>query len=479
MSRELVEARAQLLFRKARNHLLDFTTYTMGKYQVNWHHQVVSNALMDVLEGRCKRLMVFQPPRTGKSELVSRRFPSFALGKDPSLKIMVTSYGADLANSMNRDVQRIIDTPDYRGLFPETVLPSMRGTRDGKYQQTGHYFDVVGTGGGYKSAGIGGAITGFGFNIGIIDDFIKERKDAESATYREALWNWYTSTFYSRRENDNAAIILTVTRWHQDDLAGRLLHAAENVPGADQWRVISLPAIMEDSGSNEYDPRSPGEPLWPNKYSLESLEAIRVNSGPRDWASLHQQSPFTQGGEIIKNEWWQLYEPDDLPRRWDQVIQSWDFTFKDTSSSDFVVGQVWGKKGSNKYLLDQVRRRMGFVESLEAVQNMCRKWPNAYTKVIEDKANGPAIIDTIKSKISGVVPWSPKDSKEARAHAISGQAEAGNLWLPKHAPWLGGYLKEWEAFPNGKNDDQVDATTQGVLKLSSNAVDRLQKMLTM
>lgn len=479
MDRECYEAELQQMFRNARGHLLDFTTFTMPKYQVNWHHRVVCNELMDVLNGKTKRLMIFQPPRTGKSELVSRRFPAYSLGIDPSKKFMVTSYGADLANSMNRDVQRIIDSPEYIDLFPETMLPSMVPGRDGKYKQSSEYFDLVGTGGAYKSTGIGGALTGFGFDIGIIDDFIKDRKDAESATYRQNLEDWYTSTFHTRREDNSSAIILTVTRWHKDDLAGRLLAKAAKDPKADQWRVISLPAIREKYEENDYDKREIGEALWPKKYPVEDLESIRVNSGPRDWASLHQQEPFTAGGNIIKNEWWRTFSSEDLPRRWDQVIQSWDFAFKKTDSSDFVVGMILAKKGTNKYILDLVRRRMGFVESAQAIKDLSRKWPAAYTKVIEDKANGPAIIDYLKKDISGIVPYSPTDSKEARAHAISGQAEAGNIWIPENAPWVPGFLSEWESFPNGANDDIVDCTTQGVLKLSSSAIDRLQKMLTM
>ena len=469
-------------FYAARRGLLDFTSFTYDKYRINWHHRVVADRLDDVLAGRCKRLMIFQPPRTGKSELVSRRFPAYALGQRPDLKFIIAAYGSDLANSMNRDVQRIMETDDYKALFPKNIIPGdVRDQSGGNYKRTSNFFELAGEGlGSVKSTGVGGSLTGFGFDIGIIDDPVKERKDAESKVIRDAVWDWYTSTFYTRREDGDAAIILTVTRWHEDDLAGRLLRKAQEDPNADQWTVVKLPAICtEDSG--DYDPREMGDSLWPAKYSIGDYETIRVNSGARDWNSLYQQSPVSEGGNIVHRDWFRYYSRADLAkiRNWDQIIQSWDFTFKDTANADFVVGGVWGRKGPNKYLLDIVRARMGFVESLSAIGTLSQKWPDAYTKVIEDKANGSAIIDTIKRKVSGVIAFDPGKygSKEARAHAISGQIEAGNVFLPDWEPWVHDYIEEWVAFPNGKNDDQVDMTTQALLKLNVGGIERLERLV--
>lgn len=443
---------------------------------VNWHHEVMGEALMEVLRGECKRLMIFMPPRMGKSEMVSRRFPAFAFGQDPTRNIIVSSYSADLANSMNLDVQRIMLDQSYLDLFPNVRLDANK-LIPGNFKQRENFFDIaMKDGGGYKSSGIGGPLTGFGFDIGIIDDFIKNRKDAESATYRDALFNWYTSTFYTRRNSDDAAIILTVTRWHEADLAGRLLELQESDPDADQWKVIEFPAIREMNHDSPHDPREVGEALWPYRYNLEALNKIRINSGPRDWSSLHQQSPFTAGGGIVKSEWWKMYDQRDLPRFFDTLIQSWDFTFKKKEDSDFVVGQVWGKKGSDIFLLDQLRRRMGFVESRQAMIDMSRKWPKAMTKLVEDKANGTAIIDTLKNSMLGILPINPTESKEARAHACSGIIEAGNVHLPRTADFTPGFIKEWTSFPNGTNDDQVDASTQALNYMNNDAVSRLLKL---
>jgi len=184
--------------------------------------------------------MVFMPPRHGKSELVSRRFPAFALGRDPNTRIIACSYGATLAARLNRDIQRIIDTPGYLSLFPSTRLygENVRTRAQGTYLRNSDIFEIVGHAGFCASAGVGGAITGMGFDIGIIDDPIKNQEEAESITYRNMVWEWYGSTFYTRAEKD-AIILLTMTRWHQDDLAGRLLNDA----GGDKWTVLSFPAL--------------------------------------------------------------------------------------------------------------------------------------------------------------------------------------------------------------------------------------------
>lgn len=467
----------------ARTDLLDFTQFNHPEYKVNWHHRLVSDKLMGVYEGRIKRLMIFQPPRTGKSELVSRQFPAFCLGRNPAFQIIGASYGSDLANSMNLDIQKIMGGEDYRFLFPNSPLPGYQPTQSRKlrkYRRTSNVFDLAVEGGGYyKSVGIGGPLTGFGFNIGIIDDPIKERKKAESAMYRQDVFDWYTSTFLTRKQrigDFEPAIIITLTRWHDDDLAGRLIKAAQENPLADQWDILCLPLIKDDE-DRPYDPRKKGETLWEEWIPQDECEKIRINTGPRDFASLFQQSPAVEGGNIFRSEWFQFYDTGELPRNFDIVIQSWDFTFKKTESSDFVVGQVWGRKGPNKYLLDQVRGRMGFTESVQAMRSLSAKWPEAMTKYVEEKANGAAIIDTLKKEMSGIVPINPKESKESRAHAITGQFQAGNVLLPKYAPWLHDYLEEHKVFPSGQHDDQVDATTQALLQLTSGSIERLERML--
>jgi len=238
---------AQLLLRrnKARTNFLDFITYTKKNYQVNWHHELMCRKIDDLLEGKIKRLIISCPPRFGKSEVVSRRLPAYVLGKNPDASIIACSYSADLATKMNHDTQRIIDSPEYAELFPDTRLNSsnVRTLSQGTFLRNSDLFEIVGHSGVYRSCGIGGGITGMGFNsIGIIDDPIKNREEAESPTIRNKIWEWYTDTFYTRREND-AGILVTQTRWHEDDMIGRLLESSKN-EDADQWEVISLPGFI-------------------------------------------------------------------------------------------------------------------------------------------------------------------------------------------------------------------------------------------
>lgn len=251
----LVELDQQIdLFRAevARRSLLAFTVYTNPDYEINWHHEVVAEALERVLDGICRRLMIFEPPQNGKTEQVSRRFPAYVFGKKPDTKIIACSYNASLAQDISRDVQKIMSTREYRVLFPETHLAEVRyekdpvtGRRTHQEKRTQGQFDIVGKKGSYLAAGIDGPITGKTANIGLIDDPIKNRAEAESEIYRDRVWQWYKSAFATRQFGDQGAIILCQTRWHQDDLAGRILKLAEENAEADQWEVISLPAIKE------------------------------------------------------------------------------------------------------------------------------------------------------------------------------------------------------------------------------------------
>lgn len=452
--------------RRARNSLLNFTLYTSPNYDANWHHVNLMNALERMYQGQVNRLMVFMPPRHGKSEIVSRRFPAYVLGRNPNLEIIGTSYSASLASSMNRDVQRIIDSPEYFDIFPDTTLSgsNVRSDARGSYLRNSDEFEIVGYNGSYKSAGIGGGITGSGADIAIIDDPIKNRAEAESKTHRDKVFDWFTSTLYTRLEK-NARVLITLTRWHEDDLAGRLLKLAENDPDAEQWEIISYPALFDEKTPNKdpTDPRKQGQALWPAKYNEQTLATMKTTVGTYEWSALYEQQPTPSSGGIIKREWFNDYKV--LPSRFDEVIQSWDMTFKDAKESDYVVGQVWGRLGADKYLLDQVRGQFDFPQTIRVLKSLSAKWPNARAKLIEDKANGPAVISTLKGQISGLIPVEPQGSKEARAYAVSPQIEAGNVYLPEDKPWVHDFIEEWVAFPNGLHDDQVDTSTQALLRL--------------
>jgi len=468
---------------EARKYLLGFIGSTKRDFQVNWHHMVISIALDKFFKRIFENVVFLMPPRVGKTESVSRRFPASALGRDKERRIIATSYSDSLASSANRDVQRIIDSPEYRQIFPETTLSgeNVRSNVQGSWLRNNDIFEVVGHRGVYRSAGIGSGITGLGFDIGIIDDPIKNWKEALSPTVRRTHWEWYTSTFFTRREK-GAGICLVMTRWHQDDLAGRILQQAKE--NGENWTVVSFPMIKESEGTltgyelfedeqlKSMDPRKPGEPLWPEKYSLEECQKIKTAVGSRVWAGLYQQQPSPEGGALISRKWIKYYSV--IPSEalmFGEWLMSWDMAFKDKDDSDFVVGQVWLKHGANKYLIDQVRDRMAFTETIAAVISLAGKYPHVVTKLVEDKANGTAVINTLKDKIPGLIGVEASESKIVRVTAVAPEYEAGNVWYPDPsiAPWVHDHVEEVVSFPQAANDDQMDAASQALLRFRGEA----------
>jgi predicted phage terminase large subunit-like protein len=279
----------------------------MPEYEPAWFHHVIANAVEQMIHGPLRRLIVSMPPRHGKSELISRRLPAYLLGLNPDESIIASSYSAALASRNNRDVQRIIDSQLYANLFPDTKLNSQNTrTVAGSYLRNSDLFEIVRHEGIYRSAGVGGGITGMGGKWIIIDDPVKNREEADSATYRQSTWDWYTSTMYTRQAPD-ARILLVMTRWHADDLAGRLIQLSQTNPAADQWDVINFPAI---AGHNPgaFDQRQTGEALWPEVFPLSELQRMRSSIGDYQFSALYQQTPRAGGG----TEWPDEYFPREM-----------------------------------------------------------------------------------------------------------------------------------------------------------------------
>ncbi len=439
----------------ARRYFRQFVLYVDEKYQMNWHHRLICDYLEHWLERDLRRLMIFTAPRHGKSELVSRKLPAYLLGRFPDSGIIACSYNAELAGYLARDVRRILEGKSFQQLFPKCHLASGRGK--GSFVKKDNFFEIVQHKGFYRCAGVGGGITGMGADFIIIDDPVKNRDEANSVAFRDRLWEWFTSTLYTRLEGEGA-ILLTLTRWHEDDLAGRILEqmSSEN---KEKWTVLSLPAICEEKPA-AYDCRKPGEALWPKKFDIKRLDSIRQTIGSYDWSALYQQKPQPLAGGLFKRNWWKYWQT--LPGDLLDYIQSWDCAFKNTANSDFVVGQVWARVGANRYLLDQVRGKMSFSETLAAMRLLSSRWPQTARKLVEDKANGSAVIDTLKNEISGIIPVQPAGGKTARAQAVSAAVEAGNVYLPDFSrfAWVGDLVEELAVFPQGSHDDQVDALTQ-------------------
>lgn len=459
MSAELAALLNQQVSDQARDSLLAFAIYNRNHYDPNWHHRRLCEKLDLFAQGKIKRLMVFMPPRHGKSELVSRCLPAYLLGREPDASIIATSYSAGLASRMNRDVQRIIDSEAYSSVFPETALSSknIRTVAQGKWLRNASIFEVVGRRGSYRCAGIGGGITGMGADFGIIDDPIKSQEDAYSVVYRDRVWDWYISTFYTRLEGEDACILVTLTRWHEDDLAGRLIQRAEEDPNADQWDVLSLPAVCEPN-AHEVDHREVGEALWPSKFPLSILEKNKAN-GSYFWNALFQQRPAPEEGGILKRDWLKYYH--DLPEGVTDWLMSWDMTFKETRKGSFVCCQVWCRKGARFYLVDQHRERLDFPGTIKVFKKMVDKYPQCGKILVEEKANGPAVISSLKLEIPGIIAINPRGSKEARLHGVSPMVEAGNVYLPSER-WVDDLVEELASFPNSAFNDQVDTLSQAL-----------------
>lgn len=424
------------------------------KWRCSDHLRLLCGTLEKVSRGEIRRLIVTMPPRHGKSEVVSKKFPAWHLGRNPSDEIILASYSIDLSRSFSRIARETLQAA--QSVFNVRLDPN---------HSTAESWGLQGKRGGLVAAGVGGSITGKGARIAIIDDPIKNAEEANSEVIRQKVWEWYQSTLYTRLTPDGR-IILVMTRWHEDDLVGRLLEKeaqeiAEGTHTGDKWQVINLPAIAE---SGDILNRSEGEALWPDYgFNLERLEQIKRDVGSYVFNALYQQRPSATEGSMFKRQWWKYY--DTVPTTFDEMLQSWDMSFKGSDGSDFVVGQVWGRVGANKYLIDQVRGRMDITDTITHIQRLTLKYPLARLKLIEDKANGPAVISLLRNSIAGLVPVNPDGGKVARASAILPDLEAGNIYLPRNVGWIDEFLHEASAFPRGAHDDQVDAMTQAIRRM--------------
>jgi predicted phage terminase large subunit-like protein len=422
---------------------------------------LLDTALIAAAEKRQPRLIFTMPPQEGKSQRVSRTFPFWLLKRNPDLRIAVVSYADHLARGWGRAVRNDIqDNPDV-GLAIRHDTSAANEWR------------ISGYDGGMITVGIGGGLTGRPVDVLIIDDPFEGQSEADSRTYRERAKEWWRTTG-SMRLSEDAIVIVLMTRWHQDDLAGYLL--AEDRDG---WNYINIPALADhDPAKGETDPlgREPGEWLKSARgRTVRGWEKRRKDAGSRGFAAVMQGRPTPADGGIFKRDWWQTY---DNPRvvetgggRWellglDMAVWSWDCTFKDTDGSDYVVGQLWGKKGTDAFLLEQKRGRWDFTETARQIELASVRYPGI-PLLIEDKANGPAVINHLRQRVPGIIPITPQDSKQARASAVAPFVEAGNVHLPAShlAPWIGDWLEELTTFPNSSHDDQVDAATQGLHRL--------------
>ena len=425
-----------------------------GRYIHAQHTRLICEKLNGILTEGSKRIMIFMPPRHSKSMTVTESFPSYYLMRNPNKRVIITAYGDSLAQQFGIANRKI---------FAE-FAPDLFGLRLSREKATNTNWNISGHPGGLLSTTIMGGATGHGADLLIIDDPLKNRQEANSKTHRDRLLNEYQSTFRTRLQG-RGSIVLIMTRWHKQDLAGQLL--AEK---REDWDVISLPAICEDEGPDLLG-RELGDPLWPeNNFNLDWAVKTQLDVGSYVWGSMFQQRPTEQAGSLFKRDLWRYYTKPPSLRSFQNIIMSVDCAFKDVDTSDFTVIQVWGYiRGGEFYLLDQARARMGLNATVNTIRNMSHKWPDTHFKLVEEAANGAAVIEMLNNEIRGLEPIHPKNSKETRAQAVTPLVERRVVFIPDPsiAPWIHEFVEECAEFPKGAFDDSVDAMTQALQYLRS------------
>jgi predicted phage terminase large subunit-like protein len=414
---------------RSRRSLLRFTEYTNPLYSRAQHHERIAEKLEAVERGEIDRLMIFMPPRHGKSELASKRFPAWCLGKDPKRQIIAASYNSDLANDFGRNVRNLVAEPEFGQVFPGVTLAP--DSQAAMRMNTNH-------GGTYVAAGVGTAVTGRGAHIALIDDPFKDREEADSERRRELVWDWYRSTLYTRLM-PGGAIVLIQTRWHEDDLAGRLL---EQEP--EQWEVLELPAINAD-----------GEALWPEWYDLEALERIKATIGPREWSALYQQQPQPDEGTFFKREWFdERTAPESL-----RYYGTSDYAVTD-GGGDYTVHAVWGIcPAGDVYRVALWKGQTASDQWIERKLDLIAKYkPLAWFGEggVIQKAVEPMLRRRMRERsVHCRLEWLPSVAdKPTRARSFQAMAATGRVHFEPGAD-----LSEFLVFPAGKHDDEVDTAS--------------------
>lgn len=454
-------AKELLARRKARSSLHEFIQYINPDYIISDFSLKVCTEidtfLVNMMSGKRPVLVLGAPPQHGKSDIVSRYLPAYFFGKFPDQRVAGLSYGKDLASDMNRDVQRIMIGEEYNNLFPDSALNSKRATNvDVEAKRNSETFEILGRKGSYISQGVGGPLTGKKVDLGIIDDPIKNAKEALSEATKRGVWNWYVSTFMTRLSKNSGQIIMA-TRWAEDDLSGRILEKTKTAVN------LAFKAICDT-----------GKALVPELHPIEKLLETKALIGEYFWSAMYQQSPTAIGGDMFKAEHWKYYAT--LPRIRRKAIFA-DTALKAKEENDYSVLQCWGESfDGNIYLIDQVRGKWEAPELETNTKAFYNKHRNADSCVcsavyVEDKASGIGLIQSLQRKGGIPIVGIPRSiDKITRMHCGVPSVEAGMVYLPEDAPWLSDYLGEFNAAPNGTNDDQIDPTLDAIEHFLGGAV---------
>ena len=451
------------LINKASEKLLTYTELTNTAYKPNWHHRVIINYLEQVARGEINRLMILMPPRHGKSELSSIRLPAWYLGRNPDKKVIFSSYSDQFAGYFGKHTRNLCQTPVHKLAFPECRI---------RADSSSAQLWETEAGGKYVAVGRGGAVTGHGAHLLILDDMIKNSQESYSDTIRETVWDYYRTTLLTRLE-DNGSILIVNTRWHADDLVGRILEEE-----GDKWTVIRMPAIAEyDMNFDGYIYKA-GEVLWPSKFPLDVINDRKAELGSH-FEPIYQQNPQAQEGNIFKHKYWKRAYT--VPGKILSVIQSWDTGYKKGDDNSYSACTTWVETENCYWLVHAWWGKVSFPElkrkAVELYQNptINQTYGRPNQVLVEDKASGQSLVDELEEDTTlPVKRIQPEGDKVARAHIVSPAFETGNVGILEGKVWTVDDGKEVTSkdvidicakFPGVKNKDIVDSITQAVQHL--------------
>jgi len=437
---------------KCHDGFMEFVSEMWSAFIHGHHHEIMADAFERVAKGDLKRLIINMPPRHTKSEFASYLLPAWFLGKYPDKKIIQTAHTAELAVGFGRKVRNLVNSADYKAIFPDVSLQSdSKAAGRWNTNQGGDYFAI----------GVGGAVTGKGADLLIIDDPHSEQEGASSdINVFNRTYEWYTSGPRQRLQ-PNGSIVVVMTRWHNKDLTGQVVDASIKRGGADQWEVIELPAIMPS-----------GNPLWAEFWKMEELQALKAELPNSKWMAQYQQDPTSEEGALVKRDWWQVWEGRNPPDC-EFVIQSWDTAFMKNQRADFSACTTWGvfykedddgMLAPNLMLLDAYQERLEFPE----LKKMAMEKYNAYKPdafIVEAKAAGMPLIFELRAMGIPVQEYTPSrgNDKISRVNAVSDLFASGVVWAPE-TRWAEETIEQFAGFPNMEHDDLVDSTTQALLR---------------
>jgi len=431
---------------QAKNDFLSFVRHMWPEFIEGPHHKIIAQKFNDIANSKAKRIIVNMPPRHTKSEFASSLLPAWMIGRNPKLKIIQTTHTGELAIRFGRKAKTLIDSPEYQEIFKTTLREDSQAAGKWETAQGGEYF----------AAGVGGAITGRGADLLIIDDPHSEQ-DAMNLTALERAYEWYTSGPRQRLQ-PGGKIVCVMTRWNTKDLTGMLLKAQKEAK-ADQWELIEFPAIMPS-----------GKPVWPEYWKLDELETVKASLSLGKWNAQWMQNPTSEEGAIIKREWWKNWDKDYMPKL-EHIIQSYDTAFMKKETADYSAITTWGvfretdDSPPNLILVDAVKERLEFPDLRRKALEQYKYW-EPETVLIEAKASGLPLTHELRNMGIPIVNFTPSkgNDKHARVNAVAPLFESGTIWAPTQKEFAQEVIEECAAFPYGDHDDLVDSMTQAVMR---------------